>query len=137
MTIHERIGASQLAARTRLEWARVLLARGQPGDSERAESLGESALAIYQSLGMTTWARRAEAMLGRRPPVRSRLPGGLTGREAEVLRWVAAGMSNKAIAVELGLSDKTVDRHMSNIFAKIGVRSRAAATSFAHRQGIV
>ena len=138
VAIHERIGASHLAARTRLEWARVLLTRGQPGDSERAESLVESALAAYQSLGITAWARRAETMLGRRrPPVRSRLPGGLTGREAEVLRLVAAGMTNKAIAAELGLSDKTVDRHMSNIFAKIGVGSRAAATSFAHRQGIV
>jgi DNA-binding NarL/FixJ family response regulator len=66
-----------------------------------------------------------------------RLPGGLTEREAEVLRLVAAGKSNKAIAVELALSPKTVDRHMSNIFTKIGVSSRAAATSFAHREGIV
>jgi DNA-binding NarL/FixJ family response regulator len=63
--------------------------------------------------------------------------GGLTEREAEVLRLVAAGKSNKTIAAELTLSPKTVDRHMSNIFTKIGVRSRAAATSFAHRQGIV
>ena len=124
VAIHERIGASHFAARTRREWARVLLTRGQPGDSERAASLAESALAIYRSLGITSWARRAEAALGRRPPVQSRLAGGLTGREAEVLRLVAAGMSNKAIAVELGLSDKTIDRHMSNIFVKIGVGIR-------------
>ena len=137
VAVHERIGASHLAARTRLEWASVLLTRSQPADTEKAEALAESALTAYQSLGITTWARQAEAMLGRRPPARRHLPGGLTEREAEVLRLVAAGKSNKAIAVELGLSDKTVERHMSNIFTKIGVGSRAAATSFAHRQGIV
>ena len=61
------------------------------------------------------------------------LPGGLTEREAEVLRLVAAGKTNKQIAEELFLSAKTVGRHLSNIFAKLGVNSRAAATSFAHR----
>ena len=65
------------------------------------------------------------------------LPGGLTEREAEVLRLVAAGKTNKQIAEELFLSAKTVGRHLSNIFAKLGVNSRAAATSFAHRNDIV
>jgi DNA-binding NarL/FixJ family response regulator len=68
---------------------------------------------------------------------RSTLPGGLTEREAEVLRLVAAGKSNKTIAEELALSPKTIDRHLSNMFRKIGVGSRTAATSFAHREGIV
>ena len=65
------------------------------------------------------------------------LPGGLTEREAEVLRLVAAGKTNKQIAEELYLSAKTVGRHLSNIFAKLGVNSRAAATSYAHRHAIV
>lgn len=65
------------------------------------------------------------------------LPGGLTEREAEVLRLVAAGKTNKQIADDLFLSAKTVGRHLSNIFAKLGVNSRAAATSFAHRHDIV
>ena len=65
------------------------------------------------------------------------LPGGLTEREAEVLRLVAAGKTNKQIAEDLFLSAKTVGRHLSNIFAKLGVSSRAAATSFAHRHDIV
>jgi DNA-binding CsgD family transcriptional regulator len=65
------------------------------------------------------------------------LPGGLTEREAQVLRLVAAGKTNKQIAEDLYLSAKTVGRHMSNIFTKLGVNSRAAATSFAHRHSLV
>ena len=59
------------------------------------------------------------------------LPAGLTAREVEVLRLVATGRTNKDIASTLVLSEKTVARHLSNIFAKIGVTSRSAATAFA------
>jgi DNA-binding NarL/FixJ family response regulator len=59
------------------------------------------------------------------------LPGGLSGREAEVLGLVASGHTNRAIASALGISERTVDRHVSNIFVKLGVTSRAAATAFA------
>ncbi|HMJ04188.1 MAG TPA: response regulator transcription factor, partial [Conexibacter sp.] len=62
---------------------------------------------------------------------------GLTERELEVLRHVAAGASNKRIAAELVLSVRTVDRHVSNIFAKLGVSSRTAATAWAHEHGLV
>lgn len=68
---------------------------------------------------------------------RDQLPGGLTEREAEVLRLVADGKTNKQIAEDLYLSANTVGRHISNVFTKLGVNSRAAATSFAHRHGIV
>ena len=54
---------------------------------------------------------------------------GLTARELEVLRLVAAGNTNKAIAGQLALSERTVDRHVSNIYAKLDVSSRAAATA--------
>lgn len=70
-------------------------------------------------------------------PAKARLPGGLAEREAEVLRLVAAGKTNRAIADALVLSEKTVARHLSNIFAKLEVPSRAAATAFALREGIV
>jgi len=69
-------------------------------------------------------------------PHRKRLAGGLTEREAEVLRLVARGKTNRAIAADLVLSEYTVMRHLSNIFHKIGASSRAAAASFAVRQGI-
>jgi DNA-binding CsgD family transcriptional regulator len=64
------------------------------------------------------------------------LPGGLTPREAEVLRLVAAGKTNRDIAVQLVISEHTVARHLQNMFAKLGVGSRAAATAYAYEHGI-
>ena len=64
-------------------------------------------------------------------------PHGLTPRELQVLRLVASGKTNKAIAAELFLSEKTVDRHVSNIFNKLDVRSRAAATAYAYEHKLI
>jgi HD-GYP domain-containing protein (c-di-GMP phosphodiesterase class II) len=68
---------------------------------------------------------------GHRPPRRSGAAAGLTERECEVLRHLARGATLKVVARELGLAPKTVDRHVQNIYAKIGVSTRAAATLFA------
>lgn len=62
---------------------------------------------------------------------------GLTGRELEVLRLVAAGATNAQIAEELVISVRTVDTHVSHILTKLGVSSRSGATSYAHRNGLV
>jgi len=62
---------------------------------------------------------------------------GLTPRELQVLRLVAAGKTNKAIAAGLSLSEKTIDRHVSNIFAKLDVPSRAAATAYAYQHRLM
>src|SRR5438128_404498 len=62
---------------------------------------------------------------------------GLTARELEVLRLVAGGATNKQIAAELFLSDRTIDRHVSNIFVKLGVSSRAAATAYAYEHRLL
>jgi DNA-binding CsgD family transcriptional regulator len=62
---------------------------------------------------------------------------GLSARELEVLLLVAAGKTNKLIAAQLFLSEKTVDRHMSNIFAKLNVPTRAAATAWAYQRRLV
>jgi non-specific serine/threonine protein kinase len=67
---------------------------------------------------------------------RQRFSRGLTAREAEVLRLVVAGKTNRQIAAELFLSEKTVGRHLEHIFAKLGVSSRAAATAFALRHDL-
>lgn len=116
--------------------ARLLLglACREAGDEEAASSSFQAAAAVFEQLGAAVDARRAAELLGgkqARP-----LPAVLTEREAEVLRWVAAGKTNKDIAVELCLSHKTVARHLSNIFAKLGVSSRAAATAFAVEHGV-
>ena len=79
-----------------------------------------------------TWRAWIRLSGGRRPATH-----GLTPRELQVLRLVAAGRTNKAIAAELVLSERTVDRHVSNIFTKLGVSSRAAATAYAYEHGLV
>jgi DNA-binding NarL/FixJ family response regulator len=63
-------------------------------------------------------------------------PQGLTVREAEVLGLLAAGKTNKEIATELFLSVSTVQRHVANIYAKIGAHGRAEATAYALAKGI-
>jgi DNA-binding NarL/FixJ family response regulator len=61
----------------------------------------------------------------------------LTSRELQVLQLVAAGKTNKAIATALQLSQRTVDRHVSNLFDKLDVTTRAAATAYAHKNKLV
>jgi DNA-binding NarL/FixJ family response regulator len=63
--------------------------------------------------------------------------GGLTGRETQILRLLATGMTNRAIGADLVISEKTVARHVSNIFDKLGVSSRAAATAYAYEHKLV
>ena len=63
-------------------------------------------------------------------------PAGLSAREAEVLRLVVTGLSNRAIAQTLSLSEKTVINHLTSIYGKIGVDNRAAATAFAIRHDL-
>jgi DNA-binding CsgD family transcriptional regulator len=85
-------------------------------------------------------ARTTYDRLGARPDL-SRVPGhaaaGLTAREIQVLRLVARGATNRSIGTALGLSERTVDRHVSNILGKLGVSSRVAATDLAHRSQLI
>ena len=64
------------------------------------------------------------------------LPDGLTAREAEVLREIAAGRSNREIADTLSISEATVKTHINNLFSKTGVRDRAQAVVYAMRHGL-
>ena len=61
----------------------------------------------------------------------------LTGREIEVLAHVAAGRTNREIASALTISQHTVGRHLENVFAKLGVNSRAAATAYAYEHHLL
>jgi len=92
----------------------------------------DAARHALQHLGAAPELTRIDA-LSRRPAV----PGGLTPRELEVLRLVAAGKSNQAIAAELFLSEKTVARHLSNMFVKLNVTSRTAAAAYAFDHGLL
>ncbi len=113
--------------------ARLLLAQAcrVAGDQDGAAASLAAAQAIFDHLGATLDIRFIDDL--RRP---SALPGGLTEREAEVLRLVASGQSNKEIASSLSLSERTVARHLSNIFTKTGVASRSAATAYAYEHGL-
>jgi ATP/maltotriose-dependent transcriptional regulator MalT len=101
------------------------------GDETGAIASFDAAARLFDEIGARPDAR--EALGGSRPT----LPAGLTEREVEVLRLVAGGFTNNEIATELFLSPKTVSRHLSNIFAKIDVSSRASATAFAVEHGLL
>ena len=112
--------------------ARTLVAQAYHavGDEDAAALELEAARDVFRRLGAVTDVAEGEA----RPADDEH---GLTARELEVLRRVAAGATNKAIAGELVLSERTVDRHVSNIFGKLRVSSRTAATAYAYEHHLV
>jgi ATP/maltotriose-dependent transcriptional regulator MalT len=112
---------------------RTLLGQALRAEGDEAAATESFAIAarLFDEIGA-----QAEAGLLRGDPGPV-LPAGLTEREVEVLRLIAAGMTNNEIAGELYLSVKTVSRHLSNIFTKIGVSSRAGATAFAFEHALV
>jgi DNA-binding CsgD family transcriptional regulator/tetratricopeptide (TPR) repeat protein len=127
-------------ARLRLTAAQALLATR--GDDAAAERLARAALAGFDDIGLDRWRGAAEAVLrrlGLRAPSRGAGAGraGLTAREIEVLRLVAAGASNRAVAERLVISEKTAARHVANLFVKLGVHTRAEAARLAAERGLL
>ena len=110
------------------------LACGALGDPETSAIALDGARKVFERLGAKPDIERLDVLRGR--PY-GQAPGGLTVREVEVLRLVASGKTNRAIARELGLSEKTVARHVHNSLTKIGVPSRAAATAYAYENGLI
>jgi DNA-binding CsgD family transcriptional regulator/predicted negative regulator of RcsB-dependent stress response len=108
----------------------VGLACRELGDNDSAALELESARGTFEELG-------AAPDLGRLASLTGAAPHGLSARELEVLRHVAAGKTNREIAAELVVSEHTVARHMQNIFTKLGVSSRTAATAFAFEHRLV
>jgi DNA-binding NarL/FixJ family response regulator len=111
--------------------ARVLVGKAcrALGDEDAARFEVDGACRVFQQLGAAPDLARLT-----RP---TRADGGLTAREVEVLRLVAAGKTNRAVAAELVLSEKTVARHVANIFTKLGVSTRSAATAYAYEHDLV
>jgi DNA-binding CsgD family transcriptional regulator len=132
----------------------LALTRANTTDHPRIAALLDAALAQFTALGMPGWAQRARTLRDERAngrtgeratiertnaPTHQRTnapPHVLTPREAEVLRLVASGRTNKEIADELFLSVTTVQRHLANIYTKIDARGRADATAYALQHGI-
>jgi DNA-binding CsgD family transcriptional regulator len=102
-------------------------------DSDGAAAAFESAGALFEQLGAALDLRSLRDFTARATV----LPANLTAREVEVLQLVAAGMTNRQIAVRMFLSEKTIARHLSNIFAKTNVSTRSAATAFAFAHDLV
>jgi DNA-binding CsgD family transcriptional regulator/tetratricopeptide (TPR) repeat protein len=127
------------------DYANALLQRDGPGERTRATSLLDEALPLSTELGMRPLIERVVAAQQQVQSQHSKgdlrttstYPNGLTEREVEVLRLVAAGKSNAEIAAELVLSIRTVERHISNIYGKTSSHNRADAASFAFRYGLI
>ena len=103
------------------------------GDEDLAQMEFAAARSSFTDLGARPDVEAVDALSG--TPAGSRSDP-LTARECEVLRLVAAGMTNRGIANELFLSEKTVARHVSNIFTKLDLSSRSAATAYAYQHGL-
>ena len=124
----QHVDAPYEAARTRVQ---VSAACRALGDDDAARMELDAARTVFSQLG-------AQTDLASLAPAEGAAPGNpLTPREREVLALVAQGHTNRGIATTLFLSEKTVARHLSNIFTKIGVSSRAAATAYAYEQRLV
>jgi DNA-binding CsgD family transcriptional regulator len=121
--------------------ADLVLAEGGPGSAVCARNLLGQARSVWRELDVPGQVKQIRQRLrslprqpGERPP--APLPAGLTRREAEVLKLVATGLSNRDIAEQLALSESTVAKHLSSIFAKTATDNRAAAAVFAARHGL-
>jgi DNA-binding CsgD family transcriptional regulator len=104
------------------------------GDDDTAALELEAAREAFADLGAAPDLARVDSLTCRASPINAH---GLTRRELEVLRLIAAGKTNNAIAAELVLSERTVERHVSNIFTKLGLSSRSAATAYAYEHRLV
>jgi DNA-binding NarL/FixJ family response regulator len=124
----QAVGAPYERARSRVLAGRALRALGEQAAAD-AELLG--AREVFVALGAEPAVAGSADLIGH-PRT-----GALTDREVEVLRLVSTGLTNRGVAERLTLSERTVERHLSNIFGKLGISSRAAATAYAYENGLV
>ncbi|MFQ6029417.1 MAG: AAA family ATPase [Dehalococcoidia bacterium] len=140
-----RAFCSQAGYRPELGWtdcdyAGALLQRNGAGDRTQAASLLEEAREIASELGMLPLLERVQArleFLAAGPAPAPSYPGGLSQREVEVLRLIAAGRSNRDIAEELFISLNTVANHVRNILTKTDTANRTEAAAYAQRYNLI
>ena len=124
-------GAAGFQTQAQLELARVHAARGGQGDPPRVRALATAVLERADLLGMTPLVADAQALLSR---AGSPSAGGLTRREREVAELVADGLTNRAIAQRLYLSERTAANHVQHILDKLGFANRSQIASYVSRQ---
>lgn len=140
LAMNARMGARPWLAHTQYQYASMLLARRQQHEYEQAEALLAAAWQTTQALDMHALASRIAALReAMRPPspVAPAYPAGLTQREVEVLRLLAAGKSNRDIAEALFVSPNTVANHVRSILAKTTTANRTEAAAYARRHGLL
>ncbi len=137
MEMNARMRARPALSRTQLGFSRMLLKRATPDAHGRATAMLEQIIVQADELGLTRLADQARGLLATAtvpaPPVRFGTPHGLSAREMDVLRLIVAGRTDREIAEELFISKRTVTTHVSNIFNKLGLSTRAEAAAFAVR----
>jgi DNA-binding CsgD family transcriptional regulator len=129
--VWQRIQAPYAAARVRVL---IGLACRALGDEDGADLEFDAARSVFERLGATPDLARIDSLT---KGVASSNAHRLTPREVQVLRLVAAGKTNAAVAAELFLSERTVERHLSNIFTKLDLSTRTAATAWAYEHGLI
>jgi DNA-binding CsgD family transcriptional regulator len=132
--LNRRMGARTWLAHTDYQYARALIASGRGAD-ERVQALASEARELATRIGLRALLGRIEA-LGTHT-TRSELPDGLSPREAEILRFVARGLSNREIGQALFISEHTAANHIRSILRKTGCANRTEAASYAHRHSLV
>lgn len=131
LQVWQQVEAPHMVARARLL---VGLACRALADEEGAGLELDAARAVFEQLGAMPDLGRLQSLTKDAPSGHRQ---GLTPRELQVLRLIATGKTNKGIAAELFLSGRTVDRHVSNIFTKLNLPSRAAATAYAYEYKLI
>jgi DNA-binding CsgD family transcriptional regulator len=129
--VWQRVGAPYIGARIRVLVGRACQALG---DREGARLEFAAAKTVFEELGAVPDLMQLSRITDRDSALG---PHPLSQRELQILQMVAAGRTNKSIADELSLSEKTIDRHLSNIFVKLDVTSRTAAAAYAYRNKLV
>jgi DNA-binding CsgD family transcriptional regulator len=127
------MGALTWLAHTAYEYARLLLGQG-PAERERAQGLLAEAGSLAERIGMFALLARVRA-LGPAPR-QLELPDQLSAREAEVLRLIAKGLSNREIGGALFISEHTAANHIRSILRKTGCANRTEAASYAHSRNL-
>ncbi|MGZ4165488.1 MAG: ATP-binding protein [Solirubrobacteraceae bacterium] len=130
------MGAHTWTAHTLYEFGRALRMRGRRDDDGRAAALLSEAATLAERIGMPVLRARAHA-LGAHTLASTTLPDDLSWREVDVLRLVAAGLSNREIGLELSISGHTVANHVRSILRKTGAANRTEAAGYAHRNALL